>query len=78
MSITVRVKPTMGEMFELDTNPEETINEFKQKVAAIKNVQVNDVRMAIGGRYLKDKRKMESYQITDGTILDMIIVLRGD
>lgn len=70
----VKVQGTLGskETQEFDFDPQQTVREAREEVAAIKGIDVGTFSLANGGKALPDDRTFASLGIRDGEILSTL------
>ncbi|XP_035236258.1 polyubiquitin-like [Anguilla anguilla] len=73
----VFLKTTTGKNHTYDVSPGETVSEFKLKVQNEEQVAVQQQRLVYGSKELQDGCKLEEYDIKAGSIIHLVLRLRG-
>lgn len=73
----VKVKLLTGNQTEIDIDPTDTIWRIKQRVEEKAGIDPKQQRLIFGGRQLADDRPANEYNIEGGSVLHLVIALRG-
>lgn len=70
----VKVQGTLGskETQEFDFDPQQTVKEIREEVAAIKGLNASEFSLAKGGKALPDNRTLASLGIREGEVLSTL------
>mmetsp|Transcript_6946 Transcript_6946/g.11604 ORF Transcript_6946/g.11604 Transcript_6946/m.11604 type:complete len:520 (+) Transcript_6946:79-1638(+) len=72
MSITVNVKCSNADKYEVNTTASATVSEFKGALADVSGVAVADQRLIYKGRVLKDDLALDFYGVEDGQTVHLV------
>ncbi|CDJ57034.1 GM14032, related [Eimeria maxima] len=61
-----------------DLNPNSTVLQLKQQLQQREGLNPDQQRLIVGGRHMKDEDTLESYNLTDKTVIHLVLRLRGD
>ncbi|GAO51075.1 hypothetical protein SAICODRAFT_7230 [Saitoella complicata NRRL Y-17804] len=70
--ITINIKSSQDKKYSLTVPLSLTVREFKDRVAAISEIEVERQRLIYSGRVLKDPDTLESYKIADGNTVHLV------
>ncbi|KAI6034574.1 hypothetical protein PISMIDRAFT_672502 [Pisolithus microcarpus 441] len=73
----IKVKTLTGKEIELDIDPEDKISRIKEKVEEQSGVPPQQQRLIFSGRQMPDDRTAEDFKITAGSVLHLVLALRG-
>lgn len=73
----VKVKLLTGNQTEIDIDPTDTIWRIKERVEEKAGIDPKQQRLIFGGRQLADERPANEYNIEGGSVLHLVIALRG-
>lgn len=73
----VKVKLLTGNQTEIDIDPTDTIWRIKERVEEKAGIDPKQQRLIFGGRQLADDRPANEYNIEGGSVLHLVIALRG-
>ncbi|KZT06489.1 ubiquitin [Laetiporus sulphureus 93-53] len=73
----IKVKTLTGKEIELDIDPDDKITRIKEKVEEQSGVPPPQQRLIFAGRQLVDEKTAKEVNITAGTVLHLVLALRG-
>ncbi|CEL59584.1 NEDD8 OS=Caenorhabditis elegans GN=ned-8 PE=1 SV=1 [Rhizoctonia solani AG-1 IB] len=73
----IKVKTLTGKEIELDIELEDKIARIKEKVEEQSGVPPPQQRLIFGGRQMTDDKTAREYNITAGSVLHLVLALRG-
>jgi ubiquitin-like protein Nedd8 len=73
----VKVKLLTGNQTEVDIDPQDTIYRIKERVEEKAGIDPKQQRLIFGGRQLADDLPASNYNIEGGSVLHLVIALRG-
>ncbi|QRW16061.1 ubiquitin family protein [Rhizoctonia solani] len=73
----IKVKTLTGKEIELDIESEDLISRIKEKVEEQSGVPPPQQRLIFGGRQMADDKTAKEYNITAGSVLHLVLALRG-
>lgn len=73
----IKVKTLTGKITEIDIEPNDTIMRIKERVEEKEGVPPPQQRLIFGGKALSDEQTAESYGIKAGSVLHLVLALRG-
>jgi ubiquitin-like protein Nedd8 len=74
----IKIKTIIGKEVELDVDPEETIEGLKQRIESVELIPPQQQRLVSNGRILmKGDATLSSQNIAHGTVVHMVLALRG-
>jgi len=73
----VKVKLLTGNQTEIDIDPTDTIARIKERVEEKAGIDPKQQRLIFGGRQLADEKTANDYNIEGGSVLHLVIALRG-
>jgi ubiquitin-like protein Nedd8 len=76
-TMLVKVKLLTGNQTEIDIDPTDTIWRIKERVEEKAGIDPKQQRLIFGGRQLADDRAASDYNIEGGSVLHLVIALRG-
>lgn len=71
-SITVNVKCSNADKFEVTTTTTATVAEFKTALSAVSGVEVENQRLIYKGRVLKDDLALDFYGVEEGQTVHLV------
>ncbi|XP_066546397.1 polyubiquitin-like [Amia ocellicauda] len=76
-TIQIFLKNEKNQMHTYDISPNETVTQFKEKVARQEGVPVSQQRLVFEGKQLEDGRKLADYNIRAASTIFLLLRLRG-
>ena len=73
----IKVKTLTGNEIEIDIEPTDKVERIKERIEEQAGIPPTQQRIIFGGKQLLDDRTAESYNITGGTVLHLMLSLRG-
>lgn len=73
----IKVKTLTGTEIEIDIEPTDKVGRIKERVEEQAAIPPDQQRIIFGGKQLLDDRTAASYKITGGTVLHLVLSLRG-
>uniref|UniRef100_A0A7S1XHP2 Ubiquitin-like domain-containing protein n=1 Tax=Erythrolobus australicus TaxID=1077150 RepID=A0A7S1XHP2_9RHOD len=73
----VKVKLLTGNQTEIDIDATDTIARIKERVEEKAGIDPKQQRLIFGGRQLADEKTAKEYNIEGGSVLHLVIALRG-
>lgn len=73
----VKVKLLTGNQAEVDIDPTDTIWRIKERVEEKAGIDPQQQRLIFAGRQLADDKPASAYSIEGGSVLHLVIALRG-
>ncbi|RKP12313.1 ubiquitin-like protein modifier Ned8 [Piptocephalis cylindrospora] len=73
----IKVKTLTGNEIELDIEPKDTIRRIKERLEEKEGIPPAQQRLIYGGKQLADDRVAEACGIEGGTVLHLVLALRG-
>ncbi|KAA1466656.1 ubiquitin [Dentipellis sp. KUC8613] len=73
----IKVKTLTGKEIELDIDAEDKITRIKEKVEEQSGVPPPQQRLIFSGRQLPDDKTAQAANITAGSVLHLVLALRG-
>lgn len=73
----VKVKLLTGNQTEIDIDPTDTILRIKERVEEKAGIDPQQQRLIFAGRQLSDEKAASDYNIEGGSVLHLVIALRG-
>ncbi|BFZ60692.1 hypothetical protein YB2330_001734 [Saitoella coloradoensis] len=70
--ITINIKSSQDKKYSLTVPLSLTVLEFKQRIAAVSEIEVERQRLIYSGRVLKDPDTLETYKIADGNTIHLV------
>jgi ubiquitin-like protein Nedd8 len=75
--IQIFIKTLTGRKQAFNFEPENQVLAVKQALQEKEGIQVDQIRLIFSGKQLSDDRSLESYTITAGATIHMVLQLRG-
>ena len=75
--IKIQIKTATGKLFAIQINPHETILYLKKQIYISQDVSLDNQRLIFGGKQLEDHKRINEYDISDGTMIHIVLRLRG-
>jgi len=76
-AINIQIKTATGKIFIININPHETILKLKKQIYRSQDVSLDSQRIVYGGKQLEDHKRICDYNITNESIVHIILRLRG-
>lgn len=73
----IKVKTLTGKELDLDVSPEDKVIAVKRKIEEKEAIPPEQQRLIYGGRQMQDENTIESFKIEAGTVLHLVLALRG-
>ena len=71
------MKTLTGKEIEIDIESEETISRIKERVEEKEGIPPPQQRLIFGGKQMADDKKASDFNIEGGTVLHLVLALRG-
>jgi len=75
--INIQIKTVTGKAIFVKINPAETILQLKKQIYLMEDISLESQRIIFGGKQLEDNHTLCHYNITNDSIVSIIIRLRG-
>jgi hypothetical protein len=75
--IKIQIKTATGKLFSINIHPHETILRLKKQIYIHQDVSLESQRIIFGGKQLDDHKRICDYNITNESVLHIILRLRG-
>ena len=76
-SAQIKVKTLTGKEIEIDIESEDTISRIKERVEEKEGIPPPQQRLSCGGKQMADDKKASDFNIEGGTVLHLVLALRG-
>ncbi|OHS97296.1 breast cancer suppressor candidate 1,bcsc-1 [Tritrichomonas foetus] len=73
----IYIKSLTGKKISLFVNPLDTVEDLKQKICDKESIPIDQQRLIFAGKQLEDENPLLNYSICDGSLLHMVLRLRG-
>ncbi|EPS73276.1 hypothetical protein M569_01486, partial [Genlisea aurea] len=73
----IKVKTLTGKEIEIDIEPTDTIDRIKERVEEKEGIPPVQQRLIYAGKQLADDRTAKEYNIEGGSVLHLVLALRG-
>ncbi|KAJ9456577.1 NEDD8 [Diplonema papillatum] len=73
----IKVKTLTGKEIEFDIEPDCKIERIKERVEEQEGIPPAQQRLIFGGRQMADDKTAADYSITAGSVLHLVLALRG-
>ena len=73
----ITIKTLAGRKISLDFEPTQKINEIKETLQEKEGIPKDQIRLIYSGKVLAEESKIEEFNIQPGTIILMMINLKG-
>ncbi|CAH0551668.1 unnamed protein product [Brassicogethes aeneus] len=73
----IKVVTLMGDEDLIDVEPTDKILTIKEKLEEHEGIPPEQQRLIFQGKQLKDEKTVSSYKLKGGTVLHLVIALRG-
>jgi hypothetical protein len=75
--LSLTIKTLNGQKFSLECEPDAIVLQIKSEIESINGVPIAEQRLLFGGTNLADYKSISDYNIIDGSMLYMVVSLRG-
>ncbi|KAJ3010875.1 UNVERIFIED_CONTAM: hypothetical protein HDU68_001922, partial [Siphonaria sp. JEL0065] len=73
MSLSLKIKVPSGDLLTIQVDPEATFLALKQSIASVVNIPVNEMRVVVAGRILRDDEAiLNTMGLTEGATLHVV------
>ncbi|RWS20332.1 Polyubiquitin-B-like protein [Leptotrombidium deliense] len=76
-AITVNVKTVTGKTIPIQADTSDTVGSLKGKIQRKEGIPPSQQRLIFGGKQLQDTRTLSSYNVRDGSTIQLLLRLRG-
>jgi len=73
----IKVKTLTGKEIELDIDPDDKITSIKERVEEQSGVPPPQQRLIFSGRQMSDEKTIRDYGVNAGSVLHLVLALRG-
>ena len=73
----IKVKTLTGKEIEIDIETDDTISRIKERVEEKEGIPPPQQRLIFGGKQMQDDKKASDYNIEGGSVLHLVLALRG-
>ena len=73
----IKVKTLTGKEIEIDIESDDTIARIKERVEEKEGIPPPQQRLIFGGKQMADDKKASEYNIEGGSVLHLVLALRG-
>ena len=73
----IKVKTLTGKEIEIDIEGDDTIARIKERVEEKEGIPPPQQRLIFGGKQMSDDKKASEYNIEGGSVLHLVLALRG-
>jgi len=73
----IKVRTLSGKVMELNIDFNDTIHKLKEKIEENEGIPPEQQRLIFNGKSLAENRSLKAYNITNGSILYLVLALRG-
>ena len=75
--VQIKVKTLTGKEIEIDIETDDTISRIKERVEEKEGIPPPQQRLIFGGKQMQDDKKACEYNIEGGSVLHLVLALRG-
>jgi len=75
--MNIKVKTLTGKEIEIDIETDDTIARIKERVEEKEGIPPQQQRLIFGGKQMLDEKKASEYNIEGGSVLHLVLALRG-
>lgn len=73
--VVIKLRQPSGNLLDIGTNIGKTVGQFKREdVSALVDVSANNIQLMVGANLMSNKKRLFSYNITEGSVVDMILM----
>ena len=76
-AMPITVKTLTGTMIRLEVEPSNSVEALKTMIWEAEGIPLGQQRLIFNGKQLEEGRKLSDYNITSGSIMHLILLLRG-
>jgi len=76
-SFPIMIKTLSGKTIEITIEAHETIQKIKERVEEMQGIPPDQQRLIFNGRTMAETRTATSYSLTHGSVLHLVLALRG-
>lgn len=73
----IKVKTLVGNEIKFDIEPDDNVVDVKHKIEESQGIPYNQQRLIFAGKILPDDKKISDTTIEPGSVLHMVLALRG-
>lgn len=73
----LKILTLTGGEHEIDVEPTDKIETIKEKLEEIEGIPLQQQRLIYQGKKLKDDQTINSYKLKGGTVIHLVVALRG-
>ncbi|XP_030386474.1 NEDD8-like [Scaptodrosophila lebanonensis] len=73
----IKVKTLTGKEIEIDIKPTDTVDRIKERIEEKEGIPPQQQRLIFSGRQLNDDRTVADYKVQRGSVLHLVLALRG-
>lgn len=73
----VKVKTLTGKEIEVDVEPKEKVIKIKERVEEKEGIPPQQQRLIFGGKQMNDDKTIGEFNIEGGSVLHLVLALRG-
>merc|ERR1712217_306719 len=71
------VKTLTGKTITIDVEADATISSVKEQICLNEEIAYNEQKLIMGGKVLEDGNTVAEYDVTEGSTIDLVVVMRG-
>ena len=73
----IKVKTLTGKEIEIDIEPTDRVERIKERVEEKEGIPPPQQRLIFSGKQMNDEKTASDYKVTGGSVLHLILALRG-
>mmetsp|Transcript_83 Transcript_83/g.238 ORF Transcript_83/g.238 Transcript_83/m.238 type:complete len:80 (-) Transcript_83:24-263(-) len=73
----IKIKTLTGKELAIDVEPDDKIERIKERVNEREGIPPPQQRLIFGGKQMQDDKTVREYGIDAGTVLHLVLALRG-
>ncbi|CEG00300.1 Ubiquitin supergroup [Ostreococcus tauri] len=73
----IKVKTLTGKEIEIDIEPTDSVERIKERVEEKEGIPPVQQRLIFGGKQMNDEKIAKDYNIEGGSVLHLVLALRG-